>query len=169
MTAAGAALFVQFQVGQPAVRGLHELLEPGLKIGGAGGLGRGGSGLSGVGSVKGTISPSEIRTALPVPGGTLGTRRWGCGLLDGQINPPCFIDADHLDLDCLPFRKEVADICHIGVGDLRDVDQTGPPARQTNAPNLVMLLMVPSRIAPTLISINGENPPRCNHAQAMSK
>lgn len=47
------------------------------KSGGAGGLGRGGSGFSGVGSVKGTISPSEIRTALPGPGRNPGDEEAG--------------------------------------------------------------------------------------------
>ena len=68
--------------------------------------------------------------ALTIPLGVLGTGRRGCGLLDGQIDAACLVDAHDLDLNLLAFRQEVLHVGHVGVGDLRDVDQTGPSAGQ---------------------------------------
>ena len=74
--------------------------------------------------------PTEIRPVLPVSAGALGPGRRGRGFLHGQIDPSCLVDADHLHFDRLSFAEHVADIGHVGMGDLRDVDQTGPPAGQ---------------------------------------
>ena len=79
--AAGAALFGHAQVGELAVGLLHELLQAGLEIGGAGGL-RGcgsGPGLPGevVGAGRGVKVPAVSTelgpAALTLPLGVLGT------------------------------------------------------------------------------------------------
>lgn len=155
--AAGAALLGHAQVGQLAVGHLHELLQAGLEISGACVLGSGcgsgtglviavaalagavvvvvgaGSALTVLVETGGTFAvlvEGAAAAALTVPLGVLGTGRRGCGLLDGQIDAACLVDAHDLDLDLLAFRQEVLYVGHVGVGDLRDVDQTGPSAGQ---------------------------------------
>ena len=96
---AGAALFGHFQVGELAVGGLHELLQAGLEVCRAGGLGSCGTGLAGlaggmvlmvgvVAAAEIAVTAPEVGPALPLPGETLGTGRRGRGfLMDRLIRP----------------------------------------------------------------------------------
>ena len=92
----GAAFFRHFQIREFAVRGLHELLEPGLEVGRTCGL-RGSPGVpapGGAGMVAAPAAacaagiPTEIRPVLPVSAGALGPGRRGRGFLHGQIVLP---------------------------------------------------------------------------------
>ena len=62
------------------------------------------------------------------PGG--GTLRRGLHLLDGQVDPVGLVDADDLDLDLLPLVEVIRHLIDIGIGDLRDMDQSASPLRQ---------------------------------------
>lgn len=75
------------------------------------------------------------------------------GLLDGKVDLSVLRGQDQ-DLDGLPLLQKVMYVVDKGVGDLRNMYQTGPPpSRATNAPNLVIEVTLPSKILPTCGSI----------------
>ena len=77
------------------------------------------------GGAAAVTAPEVGGAVLPVPAEALGTGRRGRSFLDGEIDAPGLVDVDDLDLYGLPLGEKVADVLHIGMGDLRDVDQTG--------------------------------------------
>lgn len=82
-----------------------------------------------------TGSPAAARMSTAVSRssrtrGPLGPGRGGGGLFDGQVDAVIVINTDDLDFDFLPLREVVFHIIDIRIGDLGDVNQTGPAAGQ---------------------------------------
>ena len=107
--AAVAALFLDIpQLRQLAVRGLHELLQPVLKVGGLlRGLADKAHGAGTAALAGGPSASAEPLLSSTLAGGARGRRRH---LLDGQVDPSCLVNADDLDLDLLSLLQVIRNL-----------------------------------------------------------
>ena len=82
--------------------------------------------VSGAGAVP--VLPGPVASAV-LPGRSGGGF---CGFLDGKIDLSGRVDGNDLDLDLLAHGKVLIDIADVGMRDLRNMYESGPPLRQRN-------------------------------------